>query len=203
MNHSGPSITYLTHRLAQAPPAVLDRPRILSQELGIVSTAAMASDLLLELGGPMLPEAGVQAFLEHYTASRENTLVIVQVVCYLCHDDWLAKLARQEGGGAVIERLTGFLTKSLVELAKHAKAKYFVDDPEGREEISRLTLAALELVPEGETENQARDRLNALDSVERAKVIGKTKDAMQRAREIREALARKAAEEAASKMTRE
>jgi hypothetical protein len=45
--------------------------------------------------------------------------------------------------------------------------------------------------------------LAALDSVERAALVKKTRDAQRRAIEIRKEIARREAEEAASKMSRE
>jgi hypothetical protein len=200
---NGPSITYLTHRLAQAPPAVLEKPSIVSREHGIVSTAAVVSDLLAELGGPMLEAGETKFFQDRHDASKENLLLMIQTACHLCRDRWLRDMSRLEGGKDLVARLKTFLIVGLEELADHARASYLTEDPEGREELSRLVLSALGLVPEGESEVQARDRLTALDSVERARLIESTREAQRRAREIREALARKAAEEAASKMTRE
>lgn len=202
-NRTGPSITYLTHRLAQAPPSVLDRPRIVSPESEIVSTAGVVSDLLLELGGSMLSPEGCAAFFRHFRTRNINLLQIVQVACYLCFDRWLSELAAKDQGSDLPGRLAGFLANGFDELAKLAKASYFLEDPEGREEMARLMLAAMGLLPEGESEAQARDRLAALDSVERARLTERTREVQRRAREIREAMARKAAEEAASKMTRE
>jgi len=57
--------------------------------------------------------------------------------------------------------------------------------------------------PAGETAAQAQDRLAAVSSGERLRVIEAARLAEERAREIREALARKAAQEAADKWTRE
>lgn len=202
-NRTGPSITYLTHRLAQAPPSVLDKPRLVSTEPEAVSTAAVVSDLLLELGRPMLTPEGCDAFLRHFRSGSHNLLQTVQVACYLCHDRWLSELAAKDPGPSLTGKLMGFLANGLDGLAKLTKAPYFLEDPEGREEMARLVLAALGLLPEGETEAQAKDRLTALDSVERARLTERTREAQRRAREIREAMARKAAEEAASKMTRE
>lgn len=67
----------------------------------------------------------------------------------------------------------------------------------------RLCLQALDLRPWGETEIQALDRLNTVDSLERKRVMRESLAAHKRAEEIRQAMARKEAEEAASKMTRE
>lgn len=89
------------------------------------------------------------------------------------------------------------------ELAALVSADVFVTDPDRREELVRLCLAALGLRPEAESEAQALDRLTTLSSVKREKVIRATKEHLERARQLREAMRRKEAEEAAAKATRE
>ena len=199
----GPQLTLLTHRLSQAPLAVTARPWIVSQGEGIVSTAAQLSDLLLALGGPVISTAGARAMLDHYTASRGNLLRIVQLACYVCRDDWFVRHGRTAAGSGLAAMAATLATEGFNGLSQHAAADYLFGDPEGREELCRRILMGLDLLPQGETESQAADRLAALDSVERARVIEQTRSAQRRAREIREAMARKAADEAASKMTRE
>ena len=66
-----------------------------------------------------------------------------------------------------------------------------------------MALARLGFRPAGETLAQAQDRLTTLNSAERARVMKVAQAAEQRARQIREALTRKAAEESADKWTRE
>jgi hypothetical protein len=82
-------------------------------------------------------------------------------------------------------------------------AKKFVTDPDRREELARVALARLGFRPAGETLAQAQDRLTTLNSAERARVMKAAQIAEQRARQIREELVRKAAEESADKWTRE
>jgi hypothetical protein len=79
----------------------------------------------------------------------------------------------------------------------------FVTDPERREELARFSLARLGFRPQGETRAQAEDRLSSLSAAERARVLTAARAAEERARAVREALARKAAEESADKYTRE
>jgi len=67
----------------------------------------------------------------------------------------------------------------------------------------RFALARLDLRPSGETLTQAQDRLTTLSSIERNRVLAASRAAEQRTRDIREALARKAAQESADKYTRE
>jgi hypothetical protein len=87
--------------------------------------------------------------------------------------------------------------RSLAELSR------FRSDGEGREELSRALLTGLGVAPEGESPKLAKDRFAAVDSVERARVLARAKAAEDRARELREEMARREAEEAASKMSRE
>jgi hypothetical protein len=74
-----------------------------------------------------------------------------------------------------------------------------VADPDRRMELARWVLAGLGLVPEGESEAEAADRLAALDSVSRARVLAETRAAARRAEEIRAALRAEAAAEAAAR----
>ena len=89
------------------------------------------------------------------------------------------------------------------DLAPRVAARKFVTDPDRREELARLALARLGFRPAGETLAQAQDRLTTLNSAERARVMKAAQAGEQRARQIREALVRKAAEESADKYTRE
>ena len=84
-----------------------------------------------------------------------------------------------------------------------ASPEAFVTDPDRREELARLCLKALGLRPAGETIAQAEDRLATLNSVERESVRKATAAAEQRAQAIREAMARKAEDEANMKAMRE
>ena len=81
--------------------------------------------------------------------------------------------------------------------------KEFVTDPDRREELARFCLAELGLRPQGESVAQAKDRLTSLDSLERVRVLRDTQAAEARAQEVRQMMARRAAEEAAAKETRE
>jgi len=78
-----------------------------------------------------------------------------------------------------------------------------VQDPDRREELARVLLAHLGYRPAGETEAQASDRLSRISGTERQRLLAASRAAEERARAIREALAKKAAEESADKWTRE
>ena len=76
-------------------------------------------------------------------------------------------------------------------------------DADRREELIRTLLAVLEHRPANESPEQAQDRLAGVSSAQRRQTVEAARGAAARARQIREALARKAAEESADKMWRE
>jgi uncharacterized metal-binding protein len=83
------------------------------------------------------------------------------------------------------------------------RAELFVRDADRREELARLVFRCTGVVPAGETAEQAADRLSTLDSATRTRVEAEARAAEERAREVREALKRKRAEEAAARASRE
>ena len=95
------------------------------------------------------------------------------------------------------------MAEGLQSLAALVTPNEFVADPDRREELVRLCLAQLGLRPQGESPAQSKDRMTALDSVERVRVLRDTQEAEARAQEVRKMMAKRAAEEAAAKATRE
>ena len=91
----------------------------------------------------------------------------------------------------------------MIRIADRKVAGELIRDPERREELSRLALARLGYRPAGESDAQAQDRLVSLSSIERSRVLKASRAAEERARSIREALRKKAADESADKWTRE
>ena len=190
----GPSLHALMHRLSECPPDFLAQPLIAGQ--GQVHVAAVVSDVLRDLESePLLPWAA-QIFQPDDGRER-NRLRATLIACWLLHDEWFR--ARQVFALPAYR----FLSADLAEVAAVVDAPQWVSDVERREELVRLILQALALRPAGETIEYAQDRLTTLSTVVRYRVLEETRAAQQRAREIREAMQRKAAEEAAAKYTRE
>lgn len=194
----GPHLPALLQRIAETPPDFLAEPKIGNQ--GVIVVAAVVRDLL-ELyalsGGPRL-RFDPTVFTPRTPADRGwATLTLVQ--CWLLSDPVLLS-PRLRPATDVIRNL---LQTAPRELAEHTTATQLVGDQDRREELARLTLSRMGLRPAGESEAHAQDRLTTLSSVERARVIAASRAAEQRAREVREALARKAAEESADKWSRE
>ncbi len=195
MKSEGPLLETLTRRLAECPPDFLAEPRLGSA--GVVNVAAVVSDLLVELGGAGLTSTDAKNLTTPTTKQTRNRLRLTLIMAWLLHDPWF-----QERGG-LTDLARRLLTRGLEESAALTEATKFVSDPDRREELARLCLKELGLRPAGETEAQAQDRLATLNTAERQRVIAAAREAEERARQIREAMARQAAEEAADKWSRE
>ncbi len=187
----------LTRRLAETPEDFLAAPRI--GATGSVEVAAVVADLSHLLGtaaAPLTP-AQLAPFLSENPREDRNRYCLVLVLCWLLADDWFR---RERPDLAAILQL---LDAGATELAAGNPASRFVADPDRREELARLALARVGCRPAGESLAQAQDRLTRISSTERARVMQAARGAEERARAVREALARQAAQESADKATRE
>ena len=194
MQAEGPILEELTRRLAETPEDFLAEPRLGNS--GQVHVAAVAADLLRSLGAPA--DAAALAPLEGQDPRRDrNRLSVTLLLCWLLSDTWFRQKKMQP------EALLDLLRRGSILVSERTPARKFVTDPERREELARFSLAHLGYRPSGETLAQAQDRLTSLNSAERARVLQASRAAEERARAIREALARKAAQESADKFTRE
>jgi hypothetical protein len=119
---------------------------------------------------------------------------ILSISCWLLHDEWF--LHRPH-----LASLTWNWLRSdgLKKLSSLVHPSHCLSDPDRREELVRLCLHAVHVEPLGETLEQSMDRKTTLDSVERQRILQETAEAERRAREVREAMARKQALESASR----
>jgi hypothetical protein len=194
MSREGPGLDRLTHRLSECPASCLQLPRAGKKDG--VHVDAIVYDLVVSLGG-MPPERDDLLPFSPSTAQTPRALTLALIVCWLLHDDSF-KVA-----GAVAAPALAWLQGGLSTLAELVSPELFVRDPDRREELVRLCLAALGLRPAGETEAQAADRLRSLDSIERVRLLRDTHERLERARRLREEMRKKEAEEAAAKVSRE
>ncbi len=127
-----------------------------------------------------------------------NYLLIVQISIYLLFDPFF------KGRKNLSKKLNSLIYEHLLNYSKIVQAKKFVVDSERREELIRFILYCLDFVPDGETEKYALGRLSTLDSIEREKLVKETRQAqIKREQEIQEAIRKREAEEAASRMSGE
>jgi len=186
--HEGPSLALLERRVAETPDWIIrcDDPAL--------PTPALVHDLLWQVK-PHLHARNLVSFTGN--PGRNSWYGITRILCWLLADRTFRACPLP------LERLQALLHETAKALQATAAAPVYVSNAERREELIRVALAQLELRPAGETATQAQDRLAAVSSGERLRVIEAARLAEERAREIREALARKAAQEAADKWTRE
>jgi hypothetical protein len=184
----------LMARLAECPSDFLEVPRVLEE--GTLHGGAVVHDLVLELGGAPRLRQRAAAFGPQGTVTLAHRRLAL-VACWLLADP------RLRGAPELGERALAWIEKGLGPLSRAEKHAAFVADPDRREELSRSCLSALGLRPAGETPETAADRLASLDSVERKNLIEATRAQREKARELREAMRRKEAEEAAAKANRE
>jgi hypothetical protein len=190
----GPPLEILLRRLADTPPDFLDEPRV--GAFGQVFVAAVVNDLLAQGSGRASLQE-LQRFESRAASTDAARLRMVLVMTWLLADDSFRTEALAHAD------LLKIVDETAGELAALGPAKKYLQDPERREELVRVLLARLELRPQGETVEQAMDRLSALSATERQRLLAASRAAETRAREIREALVRKAAEASADKWTRE
>lgn len=191
----GPLLETLTRRLAECPPEFLAEPRF--GKSGQVQVAAVVADTLHALGAKLFSREQAAPFQQTDAKKYRNFYSLVLISCWLFTDDWF------KAPGTYGYPALQFLTTELPALAEAVTAQKFITDPDRREELARLCLRALDVLPANETEAQAQDRLTTLNTAERQRVIAAARQAEERARQIREEMARKAAEEAADKWGRE
>ena len=104
----------------------------------------------------------------------------VMICVWLLHDESFADLGI---GKNDVEDVLGFAAR---ELSSVSGAHSFIEDPDRREELARTVLSRLNLRPKGESEKQAADRLTAISSLERDRLLAASRAAEKRAREVRE-----------------
>jgi hypothetical protein len=186
---AGPPLERVMRRIAETPPEFLAEPRIGAS--GTVHCAALVADLLRSAGHAVDREA--LAPFDRVAPGERNRLTLVAVAVWL-----LADFPSASG-----DSLLALLAGPIADLAGTGQARAFVEQADRREELARTALAALDLFPEGEDARMAADRLSAVSASERQRLIKASRAAEDRARAVREALIRKAAEESADKYTRE
>ncbi|HEX2731170.1 MAG TPA: hypothetical protein VHM70_06185 [Polyangiaceae bacterium] len=189
----GPELEWLTRRLADCPEDFLLQEAPGQQDPDL---EAVVADLLRDLGQGQVSEKETKAFRDDGSLPRA-TRRLALITSWLLHDAWFLNQARFASAALRL------LSSGLLELSQLVKIELFVRDPDRREELVRLTLAALELIPAGENEALAKDRLTTLSSVERKRVLEATKAARDHAERVRKAMAEKAAEESAARYGRE
>lgn len=193
---TSPNLSALLRWLREMPGAFRAQPEGFPG--GEVRVRAVLGDLWEQVEGQAAPPALLAAFEAGNDSKTErNRLRLLLAAAHVLWHPTLRASRPQP------ERLRRLLIQELPAMAAVVPADSLLDDEERGEELIRRTLRATGLQLEGETPQEAQDRFRQVDSVERHRVLAEAAQRERRAREVREAMARKAAEEAAAKVTRE
>ena len=183
----GPDINVLHHRLTEFPKEWL-KPQLPSYFYALVH------DALYDLS-TSLRASELTRFKRPYEQCEWYRATML--IAYFLMDNSF------KGFSFELALLLDAFENTAKELAQAGTNKVYINDVDRREEFIRVVLSSINLRPKGETNNQAEDRLQAVSSLERMKVLKAAKVAEQRAHDLRVALAKQKAKEAADKMTRE
>lgn len=195
MSREGPPLEILMRRLVDCPPDFLAEPWLGGK--GRIHVEAVVADLLRDWGMNPIPDAWLKPAAQSSKPEEKSRLRLLLLAAWLLHEPWF------QAHASIAEAAADWLPAGLNELSKLVPAEKFMSDPERREELARQVLAGLGLRPAGESEAQAQDRLATLNSLERQSLLRAARAAEERSRALREALAKKAAQEAADKWNRE
>jgi hypothetical protein len=191
-----PPLAELLRWMVEMPSAFRADPEGFGE--GKVRVRAVVADLFETLFVDPIPTATLAAFDAQDTGNGEkNRLRWILAAAHLL---WHPSFRGHPPARASVEKL---FVQDLATVASIVKVESLDQEEERREELIRRTLRALDLALPGETPNEANDRLKQVDSVERRRVLLAAADRERRSREVREAMAKKAAQEAAAKVSRE
>jgi hypothetical protein len=163
-----PDVQRLSARLAELP-AVFASPlgSGVEGETGI-EPLAILSDLFRERASALPPRESIAGLVKAKGKGAKQRVELALIASWVLHDASFS--------GIDAEALLGLFGVRLPALAEVAMPRLFVEDPERREELVRLCLDALGLLPAGETRAQAEDRLASLDSVRRHELLRAARD---------------------------
>jgi hypothetical protein len=193
---NAPSLAELLRWMAEMPVAFRAEPEGFPD--GRARVRAVVADLFETFFGQSPPAATLAAFDHSDTGKAErNRLRWLLAATHLL---WHPTFREHPPTRAALERL---LIQELPAVAGIVDVEQLDQDEERREELVRRTLRTLARPLPGEAGNEAEDRWKQVDSVERRRVLLAAAERERRSRQVREAMARKAAQEAAAKVSRE
>lgn len=130
-------------------------------------------------------------------ALDENQAMSIQIGCWFFHHDFFASQPD------LLPKIHAFLFEHLREVCGFVKFPLWVEDEDRSEEFVRIALDCLDMVPAGETFDEASDKLDALSTLKRHGVLKQTNQSLARIKEIRRKMAEEKAREAANVYGRE
>ena len=124
----------------------------------------------------------------------------IQVACWLFSHKYFNRPQQKQ---QIWDGMKTFMFNRLPELSIYVKVEEWIENEDRNEEFVRLAIDCCGLRPDGESENEATDRLDALNTIKRFKVLENSTGAFDRMMEIRRTMAENKAREAANVYGRE
>lgn len=194
----GPSVAALVHRLALAPPDLLEPS---------VGTSALVADVALTLDGAVLGRGSLAALDADLQGTADPDAVaarraLVGLVCWLVTDAAVTATPGVRAAAADAGGLTAWFLR-LVEgvqrvLAGQRRDHDWVRDETAREELARAVCRIGGVLPAGEPAAVADDRWLTVSSAYQRKVAESLAVERARAEELARALEAQRAKEAAA-----
>ena len=208
MMTEGPSLESLLRRLLDVPSEFLTGPSNSTSAVQDLNITAIVHDAVETLFPYGTDESVDRQQLDRFDSAwrsspRSETGPFALLLAWLVVDPWFVEAASSVRQTVSQEHIWSVFNTVAPALADGNVASAWHEDAQRREELARTFLASLDLRPAGETKAQAEDRLTRISSSQRRKVLAAAREAEQRAKAVREALAAKAAQEAADKYSRE
>lgn len=127
----------------------------------------------------------------------DNYMQSVHIAC------WLFSFEMFKGKRILTDKFSLFLFQDLSEVSAFVPYRQWLEDEDRTEELVRIALKRCKLIPDGETKEEANERLDALDTIKRNQVLKKSNKAFERIIEIRRKMEEAKAREAANVYGRE
>lgn len=164
---------------------------------GSIHTEALIADCFRLVSGNLLLDSSAIPDRDEVSRLGERSLTAIHISCWFFSHRAFSRQPRLLAG------IRNFMFHRLTELASYVDARQWVEDEDRNEEFVRVALDCCELVPDGESEIEAADRLDALSTVKRQAVLKESSEAFERMMEIRRKMAEQKAREAANVYGRE
>lgn len=164
---------------------------------GAINTHALLKDTYRKIFGDVAVSDDNIPFMQPDDRLNNNHLLSIHIGC------WFFSQSSFVNDKSILWGIEAFLFGDLSEVERYVDYLDWIRDEDRAEEFIRLALKSCSLLPKGETEEEAADRLDALSTLKRRVVLQESNAAMQRIKELRQKMAEAKAREAANVYGRE
>ena len=186
----------LLHHLRDCPPEFLAIGRTPEEK---VNTTALLYDLFRLVYGdytvttsqlPSLKELSIQ-----YYGENESRSIHIGI--------WFFSFPLFHTKPQLLVGIKNFLLNRLPALCRYINYQAWLEDEDRSEEFVREALQCCSMLIDGETLEESQDRLDALSTLKRHKILKETNESMERMKAIRQKMEEQKAREAANVYGRE